>query len=318
MNNVLIIKLGALGDAVVATPAIRQIQAYHHPALVTLLTADEIAPLFRHWDGLRVVSFPRRGWRALVRVVRWLRAQNFQRLYDLQSNDRTTLVCALSGVPERVGNHPRFPYTHHPPGRYRGQCHMHERLLDVLRAAGIDARPEPPFLPVTTDETEHVRHWLQSRALTQQSFAILHAGSSPAHPEKRWPFFRELAAEIQRAGLVPIWVGGRDDAALNRELAGAGGVDATAEFSLPELVELGRHARFAVTNDSAPMHVLACAGIPVFGLFGPTDWRRQHAVGQQANIIAASALEQTFMPVPIADLRPGTVTGRLREAGLLP
>ena len=317
MNRVLIIKLGALGDAVVATPAIRQIHAHHHSAEVTLLTSDELAGLFRHWEGLRISSFPRRGWRAFLHLIRWVRAQNFQRLYDLQSNDRTTLICALSGVPERVGNHPRYPYTHHPSGRYRGQCHMHERLLDVLRAAGMDARPEPPFLPVTADETEQVRRWLRARGLTGKPIAILHAGSSAGHREKRWPHFRELAAELLQAGLTAIWIGGPDDIALNRELSRAGGIDATAEFTLNELVELGRNACFAVTNDSAPMHAFACSGIPVFALFGPTDWRRHHAVGQQANIIAADASQPSFAPAPIGDLEIGAVTRRLRLAGLL-
>ena len=60
----------------------------------------------------------------------------------------------------------------------------------------------------------------------------------------------------------------------------------TRAFTIVELAELGRRARFAITNDSGPMHVLSAAGIPVFGLFGPSDWRRNHALGQAENVIA--------------------------------
>jgi ADP-heptose:LPS heptosyltransferase len=42
---------------------------------------------------------------------------------------------------------------------------------------------------------------------------------------------------------------------------------------------------FAVTNDSGPMHILATAGLPVYACFGPTDWRRSHAPGQESRIL---------------------------------
>jgi ADP-heptose:LPS heptosyltransferase len=38
------------------------------------------------------------------------------------------------------------------------------------------------------------------------------------------------------------------------------------------------------------MHVLAAAGIPVFGVFGPSDWRRNHALGQAGQVIAGVEL----------------------------
>ena len=75
------------------------------------------------------------------------------------------------------------------------------------------------------------------------------------------------------------------DRDLNRRLARNGGIDAAGAFTIVELAELGRSARFAVTNDSGPMHVLSAAGIPVFGLFGPSDWRRNHALGQANRVI---------------------------------
>ena len=65
------------------------------------------------------------------------------------------------------------------------------------------------------------------------------------------------------------------------------GIDATNVFTLPQLAILGQRARFAVTNDSGPMHVLSASGIPVFALFGPSNWRRNHALGQAARALSA-------------------------------
>jgi len=63
------------------------------------------------------------------------------------------------------------------------------------------------------------------------------------------------------------------------------GIDATGRFDYRELAILAGHAAFAVTNDSGPMHVMSIAGLPVYAFFGPTDWRRSHALGQQQRVL---------------------------------
>jgi ADP-heptose:LPS heptosyltransferase len=86
-----------------------------------------------------------------------------------------------------------------------------------------------------------------------------------------------------------VWLGAGADRPLNALLAQTVGIDATDAFSIPQLAELARHARFAITNDSGPMHVLSAAAIPVYGLFGPTDWRRCHAMGQRERSLSNNA-----------------------------
>ena len=119
--KILIIKFGALGDIILATPLLRCILEDHQGAAVTLLTSPAFAPLFQDWPGLEVKAQPRHGLAAFWRTLCWMRAQQFTRLIDLQSDDRSGLLCALSGIPERIGNHPRFPYHRHPPDRLRSQ-----------------------------------------------------------------------------------------------------------------------------------------------------------------------------------------------------
>jgi len=286
--KVLIIKFGALGDIILATPLLRCILGHHQGAAVTLLTSPAFAPLFQDWPGLEVKALPRHGMAAFWRTLCWVRAQRFTRLIDLQSNDRSGLLCALSGIPERIGNHPRFPYHRHPPDRYTGQCHAYDRLNQVLQAGGMGPAAGPPELPAPPPVQAQVRDWLASHHLSPGGYVLLHAGSSRRHTHKRWPYYGELAAALSARGLTPVWIGGREDRELNHALAQDRGLDVTGLFSILELAELGRHAAFAVTNDSAPMHILACSGIPVYGLFGPTDWRRTHALGQAQHVITAA------------------------------
>ena len=43
--------------------------------------------------------------------------------------------------------------------------------------------------------------------------------------------------------------------------------------------------RLLVTNDSGPMHLAAALGVPVVAVFGPTDWRETHPVGDGHRLV---------------------------------
>ena len=321
MSKVLVIKLGALGDVVMATPLLDAIARHHADDELALLTTPAFAPLFADWPRYRVTAFARAGWRNNLAVLRWLRGARFDRIYDLQSNDRSALWCALSGTRERVGNHNRFPYTHHPVDAWRGQCHIFERMCAVLSSAGIEHVDPRPVLPCGEASRSRVANWCAERGLDAGNLVLMHAGASVTRPEKLWPYFGGLAARLLAHDYQVVWLGAGSDAARNRELAAAGGIDACDAFSLAELAELGRHARFAVTNDSGPMHVLSAAGIPVFGLFGPSDWRRNHALGQAAHVLACVDVDPSYAGQRSGDclaaLSVDAVWSRLVTAGVL-
>ena len=313
-RDILIIKLGALGDVVMATGLVERILRHHAPRRCTLLTSPAYAGLF---PGLELKTFDRSSLRSTLATVQWIRRQRFRRVYDLQSNDRTGVMCGLSGIPERVGNHPRFPYNLHPESRYAGQCHIHARMLEVLEAAGISADKVAPCLHPSDQDREKVHAWLQERDLADRKLVIMHAGASARRPEKCWPHFRELAVSLAQRGFLTVWTGGEEDRHTNASLARVTGVDASATFSFLQLVALTEHAQFAVTNDSGPMHLLACGSIPVYGLFGPSDWRRNHAVGQRDRVLSLNRHEPVFRETSLAELKPGQALRQLERDGVL-
>ncbi|MDE0513396.1 MAG: glycosyltransferase family 9 protein [Gammaproteobacteria bacterium] len=313
-RDILIIKLGALGDVVMATGLVERILRHHAPRRCILLTSPTYAGLF---PGLELKTFDRSSLRSTLATVQWIRKQRFQRVYDLQSNDRSGVMCGLSGIPERVGNHPRFPYNLHPESRYAGQCHIHARMLEVLEAAGVSTDAVAPRLHHSDQDRDKVHTWLREQGLADRKLVIMHAGASARRPEKRWPYFRELAESLAQRGFLTVWAGGEDDRHTNADLARVTGVDASAAFSFLQLVALTEHALFAVTNDSGPMHLLACGSIPVYGLFGSSDWRRNHAVGQRDRVLSLNRHEPVFRETGLAELKPGQALRQLERDGVL-
>ena len=284
--KVVIIKYGALGDIIISTPIIRKILDEHIEDQVYLLTSPDYAALFKDWPGLNVYQFPRKGFVNSVKTLYWLRQQKFDRVYDLQSNDRSRILCSFSAIKEKVGNHNHFPYTHHPGDRYSGQKHIFHRHNQLLNSIGILNAETKPSLPIPDIAERQISLWLDKHALTKTKIVLMHAGASLSHLNKRWPHFLDLAKKLNSVGYNILWLGSNDDLELNTNLAKHVGIDTSNCFNITELIALGQRAEFAVTNDSGPMHVLSCAGIPVYAVFGPTNWRRNHAIGQLDHVLS--------------------------------
>jgi ADP-heptose:LPS heptosyltransferase len=326
-RNVLVIKLGALGDVILSLPQLAHIVEAHAADRVTLLTAPEYAELVAGFPQLQVVCFRRKGLREMSRLLVWLPGRRFDVVYDLQGSLRSRVMTLLTQAAVRAGPLPGIAYTHAPPPG-TAVVHAFERFNEVLVAGGIGAA-QPVFqhswLPA--DEAA-VAAWLEAHGLQGQRLALLHAGGSPRWPSKRWgeAAFLELAAALSGRGISVIWIGAAPECELNRRLSAVTGLDATGRFGYRELAALAGHAQFAVSGDSGPMHVLAAAGLPVYAFFGPTDWHRSHALGQQQHVLSNPvACSPCYLPVCPPERRhaclqgiaPAVVVARLAADGLV-
>jgi lipopolysaccharide heptosyltransferase II len=326
-NRILIIKLGALGDVVLATPHIRAVVEAYPEAEVALLTSPACAALVQGLPGLEVVAFKRRGFAEMGRVLAWLRQRRFAVVFDLQGSLRSRLMTWCSGARQRIGRRPGFAYTHAPaPGA--DAVHAFDALNRLLAAAGIESAPPKAWMRVTDAAEDKVADWLERKGLAQKRRVVMHAGSSERWISKRWEeaHFASLAAALAQRGYAVIWIGANEDRDVNRHLARQVGEDATGAFSLMELAALGRRAEFAVVNDSAPMHILSASPLPVYALFGPTDWRRSHGLGQAERVllnpVACSPCHRPVCPPGLDhrcldELSPGQVLSRLAADGWL-
>ena len=326
-RHILIIKLGALGDVVLALPLIEQLLRHQQGERVTLLTAPSWRELLSSFQRLDIVTIERRVECNMLRLLHWLLRQQFDAVYDLQGSLRSRIMTLLTQATVRAGPKAALAYTHaaSPSG---GVVHAFDRFNAVLTAAGVTAAAPGMQLPSGAATRSRVSNWLQQHELTAKQLVLMHAGGSPAWPSKRWPeqHFLELAQALTGQGLTVVWLGSAAERDSNRRLARSVGVDATAAFSLAELVALGEHARFVLSNDSGPMHVLSLADVPVYALFGPTDWQRSHALGQRDHVLC-NPVECSPCHLPVcppqrahaclAGLAPEVVLARIEANGLL-
>ena len=270
MTRVLVIKLGALGDVVLAFAAMRRIREAHPHAEITALTTPAYGSLIAaspYVDQVETDGRPH-GVTATLAMLRRLRRARYDRVYDLQTSSRSDACfqALRPHPPPWSGTAPGCALPHRNPDRDR--MHTLERQADQLREAGI--WPEPPTRPGSAPPPNV--SWLvdpqtPARLGLSRPYALLVPGGSPHRPEKRWPADRygALAEALKARGLQPAVLGGPPE----RELAAAipAAVDLTGRTSFADIASLGAAATLAVGNDTGPSHLLAASGAPLVALF---------------------------------------------------
>jgi ADP-heptose:LPS heptosyltransferase len=266
-RGILVIKLGALGDFILAFPAYAAIRAHHPGERITLLTTAPFAELARRSKWFDDVSIDRRPswWNlpALCRLARQLRGFDF--VYDLQTSGRSSRYFQLAGRPPWSGIAPGVSHPHTNP--QRNHMHTLERQRDQLAMAGITGFPAPDL------------DWLREpppQAPLPPRFALLVPGAAAHRPAKRWPaaHFAALAQHLAERGLRPVVIGGAGEAALGAEIGRAcpTALDLTGRTTPAELGPIAARATLAVGNDTGPMHLIAALGCPSVVLFsGESD-----------------------------------------------
>ena len=295
-ERILVIKLGALGDWVLATGPFAAIRGHHAGAEITLLTD----PAFAGWGEAcgwfdRVWANRRPGWArpgAWLALRRRLRAAGFARVYDLQTSDRSNLTFRLfprAARPEWSGIARGCSHPHANPGR--DAMHSLDRQAEQLRVAGIEAVP-PPCLD-----------WLgEPIAAPGAPYALLVAGGAVHRPAKRWPVahFAALARALDAQGVAPLLIGAAPERQVLAAIAAASPAqDLCGRTSLAQLATLARGAALAVGNDTGPMHILAVCGTPSVVLFSDAS--------DPALCAPRGAKVTVFRQAPLANLAPETV-----------
>ncbi len=304
-ERILIIKLSALGDVVQALGPMSAIRRHHADADLILLTTKPYVSFLEStgwFSEIWVDERPR--WSnpvGLLRLRGRLRGGQFNRVYDLQTSDRSNAYFRMfpsAARPEWSGIARGCSHPHRNPDR--DAMHTVDRQREQLNDAGIADVPPPSLDWVTTDT---------SRFRLKDRYVLMAPGGSAHRPEKRWPagHYAVLANTLANKGYQPVLIGTAseaDEIARIHAVAPAA-ANLMGATSILEMAALARHAAGAVGNDSGPMHLIACAGAPTVVLFSAaSDPALCGQRGPSVRIVRRN---------PLSELGPAEVADALEE-----
>ncbi len=326
IDRLLIVRLGAMGDVIHGLPAVAALRAAFPEVTLGWLIEERWAELLctlpTPRSGPRSAQRPlidrihtvnTRQWRsALLSVSTWervaaslsdLRAARYETAVDLQGAVRSSLLARWSGAPVIYGAaQPRENLASMLYARQviTGGKHIVEQNLSL--AEGVACRAlKIPRVELPHDDAAEQECDRRLKAESALEFALLNPGSGWG--AKQWPAERygEVARQLAKNGPKSLINFGPGEEGLARAVETAsGGAAKTFTGSLTQLIALTRRARLFVGGDTGPMHLAAALGVPVVGIFGPTDPARNGPFGTSSVVLRSPAsttsYSHTFQP----------------------
>lgn len=304
--SILCVRLDALGDVLMCTPALRALRQARPGRRLTLLTSHSGAAAVPFIDELDAVITYGAPWMkssaphhraADAACIAALAAQRFDAAVIFTSYSQSALpaamLCYQAGIPLRLAHCRENPYqllsdwlADPEPGTMLR--HEVRRQLDLVASIGCSGAGGRLSFSVRDHDLASVRQSLAAAAVDPHlPWILLHPGASA--PSRRYPadkwigVIRALAAR----GAGPLVLSGSaDEAALIEQIRAGCGVPVHSLAGQLTLGQLGAAIRLAsvmVSNNTGPAHMAAAIGTPLVDLYALTNpqhtpWQVEHRV----------------------------------------
>ena len=263
MSNILIIKLGSLGDVVQISGALKDIREHHKNEKITILTTSKYLNLFKNCPYvdacLEDERLPRYNIFYLLKLRKLINSLNFTKVYDLQNSNRTNFYRKFIF---NIGDWSSSKDI--PESKYNSS--VLQRFDEQLRKSNIQTRYtlKPDF------------SWAAEKANnynldTDKKYILFFPFFSKDLIHKRWPYFSELINLIKKnhSEFELVVAPGPDEIVEAKSFNIKIALNNNSALNFFELASLIKKSHLVIANDTGPAHMTAHLGARGFALFGP-------------------------------------------------
>jgi len=287
-RTILVIHPGALGDVLLAVPAIWELRAQHPQHQLVLCARGSVAQVLLEckvidawvsvegsvWAGVFDTDTPLKGelkdWLSRCdRAIAWM--------HDERGN--------LASVLRKAGA--RRTIVSSPFGSDLKATHQSNRfceIANVLPASMVSFKP----LRLPGEMRSRGRTCLKNAAIgLDRPLVAVHPGSGSPQKSVAVITMAGMIAKIQGEGAFPIVIEGPADREAVHNLLGeiSSPVTVIRTLDLRTVAGVLSHARLFVGHDSGVTHLAALLGVPTISIFGPTDPERWAPLGSHVTVI---------------------------------
>lgn len=296
-KRILVIKLGATGDLILAVPTLRMLRTRFPGAWISVMVDRKLAPLISDCPYINEIIPVNRNKISQLpyffQTVKKIRRENFDISVDLQNTKWTHALAYLGGVGERYGFARGFSgrLLNHPDHGFASADAPVKHQFRILSKLGVRELDEDLELWQDPEAQERIETLL-GHSFDDKKIVGLVVGSSPRWVTKRWPasYFKELAERLMKTlNCRVVLIGSAEDADWAPEdifEKSDSILNLVGKTSLRDLVPLMKRLDLVVTGDTAPLHIAAAAQTKIIALFGPTDPKRHMPPSEGATIFS--------------------------------
>ncbi|XGV98556.1 MAG: lipopolysaccharide heptosyltransferase II [Leptolyngbya sp. BL-A-14] len=293
-KKLLCIRLDAIGDVLMTTPAIKALKQTgdRHITLLTSRSGAEVAALVPEIDQVMTydppwmkATVPRLNSQPELAMIETLREGNFDAavIFTVFSQNPlpSALMCYLADIPLRLAHCHENPYQLLTnwvldPEPSSGIRHEVRRQLDLVATIGCRIEDERLSLRVPNSTYQRVFNHLSAIGLDmEQPWVVIHPGATAL--SRRYPAegFAAVARRlVMDANCQVVFTGTESERSLVESIQSAMGI---VSFSLVDALDLAEMAALLaiapllIANNTGPAHLAAAVGTPVVDLYALTN-----------------------------------------------
>jgi heptosyltransferase-2 len=288
-RRILFVRLTALGDVLLATPAARALKRRFPEAEIDWLVEQPYLPLVAANPHVRAIAYEKRGRHAGASGLRRLRTELCERDYDLvvdlQGKPKTWYLRssgrrAVAIRKRSLGKALLALLGRDPP---LVSAHAVDLFLEALRPLGVE--------PAGRELELHLTSEMVAEAASLPAGRLVGIAPGARWETKRWPAerFAQVASRLVERGVQPLLIGGAAEqsvfAAVRAQLPAGTVSSDTSALSVGGLAAAIARCALVVTGDSGPAHIASALGVPVVAVFGPTSPRRWGPLSERSRVV---------------------------------
>jgi heptosyltransferase-1 len=288
-SNILIIRLSAIGDVIMASALIPALRQAYPEARISWLVDEAIGGLLTGNPRLhRVIVWPRRHWRELLRKGRYLewcgevkrllaalRKERFDLVLDTQGLLKSGIWAFLSGGGTRVGLGSREGsqwLMHQVIDRKTEHWLVGSEYLKLMRALGFEPAHFDMDIAVSAQVDQEAAALLKLAGV-DEPYAVICPFTT--RPQKHWFDDRWVELSIRLAevrGMQVVMLGGPAEVRAAQAVAAGNTalVSLVGRTSLGQCAAIIARAGLLIGVDTGLTHLGIAMRTPTLALFGPT------------------------------------------------
>lgn len=299
MKRILIVRLSAIGDVVMASPLAHAFKNTHGDSHITWLVEESAAEVLRgnpHID--EILIWPRGRWKGLLRtgripavikeffsLTRELRREPaFDLAVDIQGLLKSGIWTFLSGARQKVGLGSREGsriLMDRVVERTGPSDRISSQYLQIAEELALETDGFPMMVPTLPEDDKFAEDFIAANGLAGGFITLCPFTTRPQKHwfDERWVIFAKRI--MDQRGLLSVLLGGPLDKSAAEKISGAANetiISLTGETTLKQAAAIIRRSSLLAGVDTGLTHMGFALGTPTVALFGATrpyldtDW----------------------------------------------
>ncbi len=285
-----------MGDIIHALPVLATLRKHYPEEEITWIVKNKFSDLLAgNPDLTDVIPFDNNNF---LQLINTLRKKKFDVALDLQGLFRSGILTFFSKASNRIGfskinsrelSHIFYNHKVTPPQK---AVHVVDKNLSLLEPLGISEFTYDFKIPISTQDLRFANEFFTLRKLVPKRDKIIMLNPGAGWPTKRWfsEKFIRLADKLMKysnanAKVIMSWGPQEKDLIENIKSNENNRITIMPQSTITQLGAIIKSCDLFVGSDTGPTHLAAALEVPVVGLYGPSDPKRNGPYGTKNIII---------------------------------